>query len=177
MPVTKLNFYFKSGNMQTLSIKYNPHNRPAVPIKPVLTAGLQRELNQLANSLRTQVRNVIAVNNWLQQKEKTAAIGQEFSLNWPGLQNNEGEVLSFRFVSSPEAFKLFADTMLRKSFFLHYYAEVNPEEQVLKTRISFSRLPAWEQELSIIFESITIAVYLETLLYHQPSKLLKRKAS
>ncbi|MDQ3291327.1 MAG: hypothetical protein M3Q05_08570, partial [Bacteroidota bacterium] len=63
-------------------------------------------------------------------------------------------------------------------YFIHYQAEVDPENQLLKVKLNGRQLPEWEQELSILFENITIAVYLQTLLYHQQqSKLLKRKAS
>lgn len=160
--------------MNILAINANKITRPDFPVKPIITTRLKQELHQLTNSLRAQVRNVIAVNNWLQQKSKAAGTSQNVPV-WP---HHPGEVLSFRLVSSPEAFKLFTDTLLRKSFFLHYYGEVNPEEQVLKTRIRIGRMAEWEQELSIIFESINISVYLDTLLYRQqPAELFKRKAS
>ena len=165
--------------MKSILINYSGiPEKTFLPVQPVLSRNLQQELHRLADSLRSQVRNAIAVNNWLQRQKTSLELTQEVAVNLNQLQNPVTDSLTFRFVSSPEAFKLFTDTLVRKSYFLHYQAEVDSENQLLKVRLNAQQLPEWEQELSILFENITIAVYLQTLLYHQQqSKLLKRKAS
>jgi hypothetical protein len=57
---------------------------------------------------------------------------------------------------------------LRTNAYLQQNAKVDPEQQILKVRVDFRDLAAWEYELSIIFEQITPAVYVNTLLYDRP---------
>ena len=148
------------------------------PLPAVLSQQLQQELQRLAHSLRAQVRNAIAVTNWLQRQNTAISQGQDAGLNPNFLAPPNIETLTFRFVSSPEAFDLFTATLGRRSFFLHYHSQTDRENQQIKVRLKMAQLPEWEQELSILFENITIAVYLDTLLSHQQqSTLPKRKAS
>lgn len=150
---------------------------PGRPIATVLTKALLRELQQLTKSLQTQLRNSVALTKWLHRK------GAILSADTSGtavrglmaLQNAFGERLSFRFVTSPEAFILFTDTLLRKSYFLHHHAQVNPGSQLLQVRVAVSRLPELEQELSIVFENIKPENYLETLLLQKQQRWQVRR--
>ncbi len=126
------------------------------PVKPKITVlknSLLLELQKLTKSLRAQVRNSVALLKFLHARKADnsvlAGATATEQLSW---QSSFGESLTFRFSTNPEAFRLFTDTLLRKSYFLHHHAEVNPEHQLLKVRVAVSRLPELEQELSIVFE-------------------------
>lgn len=148
------------------------------PKVTVLNKALLLELQKLTQSFKSQIRNSVALIKWLHDKSGSghAAVStnaQEL-LAW---QSSFGESLSFRFATSTEAFTLFADTLLRKSYFLHQHAQVNPETQVIKVRVAISRLPELEQELSIVFEKIKPVNYLQTrLLQKQQVRFFKRNA-
>ncbi|RDC61425.1 hypothetical protein [Adhaeribacter pallidiroseus] len=134
---------------------------PAKPKITVLKNSHLVELQKLTKSLRAQVRNSVALIKFLHAK-KVDYTGIETEP--ASKQNAFGESLTFRFSTDPEAFYLFADTLLRKSYFLHHHAEVDPDNQLLKVRVAESRLPELEQELSIVFENIKPINYLETYL-------------
>lgn len=85
-------------------------------IQPVLTRKLLADLHTLAGTLKDQVRNAIAVTNWLSRTKRTI---QNEAANY--LLPANTQILTFRFVSSPEAFKLFTDMLLRKSYLLHQH--------------------------------------------------------
>ncbi len=143
---------------------------PAKPKVTVLKATLLLELQKLTKSLRAQVRNSVALIKFLHAKKIDNSLpGEITGTEQPVKQSSFGESLTFRFSTDPEAFTLFADTVLRKSYFLHHHAEVDPQNQLLKVRVAESRLPELEQELSIVFENIKPINYLETyLLRKQP---------
>lgn len=152
-----------------------PAHKPKITI---LNKGLLLKLQKLTKSFQAQVRNSVALIKWLHAKtvsnpSEVSSTTQE-SRTW---QSSFGESLSFRFSTSPEAFVLFTDTLLRKSYFLHHHAQVNPESQLIKVRVAVSRLPKLEQELSIVFENIKPINYLESrLLQKHPSRFPKRPA-
>ncbi|MDQ4141032.1 MAG: hypothetical protein M3142_10965 [Bacteroidota bacterium] len=161
-----------------------PLTSPVVPLtfnKPqvtVLHKSLLLELQKLIKSFQAQLRNSVALLKWLHGKTgnnplTVSSSGQEL-LTW---QSSFGESLSFRFSTSPEAFTLFADTLLRKSYFLHHHAQVDLANQIIKVRVAVNRLPELEQELSIVFENIKPVNYLETqLLQKHQTVLSKRQA-
>lgn len=144
----------------------------------VLTQALQQELSQLLASLRRQVRNVVAVGRWLARNQQHRRADEALAGQLPHLQVSRAEELSFQLKASFEAFTLFTQTLLQHSLYLHENARVDTGQQLLKIRVDFSNLEAWEYELSILFERITPATYLRTLwqdrhLLH----LAERKAS
>ena len=142
---------------------------PAKPNVTVLKASLLLELQKLTKSLRAQVRNSVALIKFLHAKKGDFTISETIAATPVTKQSSFGESLTFRFFTDPEAFHLFADTLLRKSYFLYHHAEVDPENQLLRVRVAESRLPELEQELSIVFENIKPINYLETyLLRKQP---------
>jgi len=149
------------------------------PKVTILHKSLLLELQKLTKSFQAQVRNAVALIKWLHHK----SVGNVPAVNstaqeLQAWQSSFGESLSFRFSTSPEAFALFTDTLLRKSYFLHHHAQVNPESQLVKVRVAVSRLPELEQELSIVFENIKPINYLETrLLQKQQVRFPKRQAS
>ncbi|PSR52019.1 hypothetical protein AHMF7605_00020 [Adhaeribacter arboris] len=161
-----------------------PNSLPVVPLvnrKPKITIlhkSLVLELQKLIKSFQAQVRNSVALLKWLHAKTGNKALavnstGQDL-LTW---QSSFGESLTFQFSTSSEAFTLFSDTLLRKSYFLHHHAQVDPEKQLIKVRVAVNRLPELEQELSIVFENIKPINYLETqLLQKQQLHLEKRQA-
>ena len=149
---------------------------PVVPV--VLTQTLQQELNQLLTSFRKQVRNVVAVGLWLERHKAGAAAGQPLAGQLPHLQLGRTEELSFQLKASAEAFALFTRTLLQTNAYLQEYAHVDQAQQVLKVRVDFRNLAAWEYEMSILFEQITPASYLQTLWYdRQLLRIPNRKAS
>ncbi|QNF31885.1 hypothetical protein HUW51_03795 [Adhaeribacter swui] len=138
---------------------------PAKPKVTVLKNNLLLELQKLTKSLRAQVRNSVALIKFLHSKKTDYAVPEAATGAAPaGKPSSFGESLTFRFSTDPEAFTLFTETLLRKSYFLHHSAEVDPEHQLLKVRVAESRLPELEQELSIVFENIKPVNYLETYL-------------
>jgi hypothetical protein len=146
---------------------------PAAGLQSVLTQPFQKELDQLLASLRKQVRNVVAVGLWLQRPQSRVLADQ-----LPALQVSRPEVLSFQLKASPEAFALFSKALLRTNFYRHGKVQIDRQQQVLKLRVDFNNLPAWEYELSVLFEQITPDTYLKTLLYgRQQGRLPQRKAS
>lgn len=142
---------------------------PELP--PVLTQPLQQELNQVLASFRKQVRNVVAVGQWWQRHKHQAGL-------LPPIQVSRTEELSFHLKASPEAFALFTTTLLQTNFYLHENARLDADRQVLQVRVDFSNLAAWEYELSVLFEQISPASYLQTLWQQRrPLRIATRKAS
>jgi hypothetical protein len=151
---------------------------PTPVLPPVLTQPLQQELNQLLASFRKQVRNVVAVGLWLERHKQGATADQTLAGQLPHLQVSRTEELSFQLKASTEAFALFTKTLLHTNFYLHENARVDGAQQVLKVRVDFRNLAAWEYELSVLFEQITPASYLKTLWHdRQLLRIPKRKAS
>lgn len=143
--------------------------------QPVLTQQLQQELNQLLSSLRKQVRNVVAVAGWLERHQQPTIADRMLAGQLPALQLGRIEELTFPLKASPQAFAIFTQTLLQKSAYLQQHARADARQQVLKIRVDFRNLAAWEFEMSVIFEQITPAVYVNTLLYNRllqaPQKL------
>ncbi|MGV3505154.1 MAG: hypothetical protein ACO1O1_15700 [Adhaeribacter sp.] len=138
--------------------------------QPVLTQFLQQELNLLLSSLRKQVRNVVAVGSWLARPHRPGDAALKGQL--AALQGSRPEELSFHLPASDEAFSLFTRTLLRTNAYLRANARVDARQQVLKVRVDFQHLEAWEFELSVNFEQITPAAYVKTLLYDRPGMRL-----
>lgn len=133
--------------------------------QPVLTRELQQELNQLLTSLRRQVRNAVAVAGWLERNRQPTTTDCTLARQLPALQLGRPEQLTFPLKASPQAFALFTQTLLRKSAYLQQHARADARQQVLKVRVDFQHLSAWEFAMSVIFEQITPAVYVSTLLF------------
>lgn len=145
----------------------------------VLNKGVLLELQKLTQSFKAQIRNSVALIKWLHAKsgsgQSSASTNDQELLAW---QSSFGESLSFRFAASAGAFNIFAETLLRKSYFLHHHAQINPEGQIIKVRVATSRLPELEQELSIVFENIKPVNYLQTrLLQKQQAQFPNLQAS
>jgi hypothetical protein len=158
----------------------NYHYLPEVPspvLSPVLTQPVQQELNQLLASLRKQVRNVVAVGLWWERRQQGLAADLPATGQLPHLQVSRTEELSFQLKASPEAFALFTKTLLQTSFYLHENARMDAGQQVLKVRVDFRNLAAWEYELSVLFEQITPASYLNTLRYDRQRQRLPERAA
>lgn len=165
-----------------------PPVTPQIPVialatsKPkvtILKKTVLLELQKLTISFKSQIRNSVALVKWLHVKSgtehATVSTNAQELLAW---HSSFGESLSFRFTATPEAFTLFTDTLLRKSYFLHQHAQVNHENQVIKVKVAVSRLPELEQELSIVFEKIKPVNYLQTrLLQKQSMRFPRRHAS
>ena len=140
--------------------------------QPILTQYLQQELNQLLSSLRKQVRNVVAVGGWLARQHRV--VDPVLTGQLPALQSSRPEELSFHLPASAQAFSLFTRTLLRTNAYLQTHARLDAHQQVLKVRVDFQDLEAWEFELSVNFEQITPAAYVKTLLYDRPGMRLKK---
>ncbi|QMU28872.1 hypothetical protein [Adhaeribacter radiodurans] len=178
------NSFFKSSIENESNLLVAPESALALPLtlaKPkitVLDKSQLQELHKLIKSFQAQVRNSVALIKWLHAKtgNKTTAVsstGQE-PFTW---QSSFGESLSFRFSTNSDAFTLFSDTLMRKSYFLHHHAQVDTFNQLIKVRVAVNRLPELEQELSIVFENIKPINYLETqLLQKQQLYFSKRQA-
>jgi hypothetical protein len=151
---------------------------PQAVAPSVLTQQVQQELNQLLASLRKQVRNVVAVGQWLARQPQKAPADQVLAGQLPALQISRPEALSFQLKASPEAFALFAKALQRTNFYRHGQVQTDRQQQVVKIGVDFRDLGAWEYELSILFEQITPDAYLKSLLYgRQQGRLPARKAS
>jgi hypothetical protein len=166
---SKISVYFKNQEMKSATSKfqYLPVTTPPA-IQPVFTHQLQQELDQLLTSLRKQVRNVVAVAGWMERNKQLMTTNRTLAGKLPALQLSQPEELTFPLKASAEAFALFTQTLLRTSSYLQENARVDARQQVLKVQVNFRALDAWEFEMSVIFEQITPAVYVNTLLYDRP---------
>jgi hypothetical protein len=137
--------------------KKNSRHLPGTRV--VLSRTVLQEIEGLVQCFRSQVRNSVAVANWLQQRYK---ITPE-QLPWQNLLQTS-PVLTFRFKASELAFNVFTHTLIRKSYYLHRQAQILPQTQLLQVNHQNIPLSRLEQELSVVLEDLHPRDYLATLL-------------
>ncbi len=125
----------------------------------ILKRATLQEIGGLVQSFRSQVRNSVAVANWLQHRYKITPEQPP----WPDLWQ-DSPVLTFRFQASELAFHVFAHTLIRKSYYLHRQTQILPETQLLQINHQNIPLVRLEQELSVVLEDLCPRDYLATLL-------------
>jgi hypothetical protein len=139
-----------------------------------ITRLLQKEMENMKTSFRNQVRNVVALDQFIRKRLVQAGSGKGGAE--PVLIGiNFGEELSFRLPGSDEAFNIFIATLKRKSYFLHHRSRAEPEAKILKVNLKVADITALEQELSIILENITPADHVTTVLQRQHRQARKQK--
>ena len=144
-------------------------------VNPVIITKMQlKEMENMKTSFRNQVRNVVALDQFL--RKRLTAAGSGLGGAAPAFIGiNFGEELSFRLPGSAEAFNIFTATLKRKSYFLYHRSQAEPESNILKVNLKVADMIALEQELSIILENIKPTDYVATLLQKQPRHNRKSK--
>lgn len=149
----------------------NPVENRASVTPVVITRLHLKEIENMKTSFRNQVRNVVALEQFIRKRLQQPENGSGLGGAEPALIGiNFGEELSFRLPGSGEAFHIFTATLQRKSYFLQYRSRIEPETNILKVNLKVADLTALEQELSIILENIKPIDYVFTV-WQQQQKL------
>lgn len=141
---------------------------PAAP-PVILTKLWLTEIETIKTTFRKQLRNVVAVNGFWQNKITVGpAPGNIPAAIYLEEANEKG--LTFKLPGSLAAFGLFVTTLCRKSFLVYNRATLMAEENSIKLQLNMAELTKLEQELSIVIEHLNTTDYIATLVQWQIKK-------
>ena len=141
------------------------------------------EIGELQKSLWCQVRNALALYQWLQKRTRQ----QHHSVNDASnnvaasalfnLENEMKQGLSFQLKGSKEAIALLVATIHRKNYIIPNQAFINTATRTIKLKLNIQELVALEQELSITAEAIKSRDYLLTVLQWRNQRVSFKKST
>ncbi|MDB5261616.1 MAG: hypothetical protein JWQ14_897 [Adhaeribacter sp.] len=151
-----------------------PAGAPADNSFFLITRFQLKEMEEMKTSFRNQVRNVVALDQFI--RKRIVRAGNGLGGAEPALIGIDmGEELSFRLPGSAEAFSIFTATLKQKSLFLHHRSTADLEKNILKVKLKVADMAALEQELSIILENIRPTDYVFTVLQRRHRNVQRQK--